>query len=106
MKTWRTRLRERRKLKGITQEQLGELLGVGQSVVTMWETGRRYPEGEDTFERMASVLGCNPAWLRYGAGAEDRAAADVAEKIAMLGDAERQTILALIESLNSRRAAS
>lgn len=34
-------LREFRKSKGLTQQALGEMVGVTQSTVTMWETRRR-----------------------------------------------------------------
>lgn len=105
MDTWRTRMRRRRKLLGVTQEQLGETLGVGQSVITMWETGRRYPEGEDTFERLAEALRCNAAWLRYGVGDPTPADAEIAARLAALSDADRAAVLALVTSLTTRRTA-
>lgn len=105
MDTWRTRMRRRRKLLGITQEQLGETLGVGQSVITMWETGRRYPEGEDTFERIADALRCSAAWLRYGVGDPTPAEAEIATRLASLSEADRAAVLALVTSLTTRRNA-
>ena len=40
----------------ITQSQLADTLGVGQSWVAMYETGRRNPKPQ-TLKRLADVLG-------------------------------------------------
>ena len=45
-----------RKSKGLTQAQLADMLGVGQSWVTQYETGRRNPKPQ-TLKRFADVLG-------------------------------------------------
>ena len=37
-------LREPRKEKGVTQEQLAEILGVSGRTVSRWETGEGYPD--------------------------------------------------------------
>lgn len=47
-------LRERA---GLTQKQLGELLGLGQSTVAMWETDESKPRA-DKLPELARVLGC------------------------------------------------
>jgi transcriptional regulator with XRE-family HTH domain len=41
------KLRTARKEKGLTQEQLAELLGVSRQAVTKWEAGEGYPEVEN-----------------------------------------------------------
>jgi len=53
------RLRERA---GLSQRALGECLGVGQSTVAMWESGKNNPEYE-TLLRMAETFGVGVAEL-------------------------------------------
>lgn len=40
------RARQARKTAGITQAELAAALGVSQTTVALWETGRRRPRGE------------------------------------------------------------
>lgn len=40
-----------------TQVQLADYLGVAQSTVAMWETGKAYPRA-DMLPTIAKVLGC------------------------------------------------
>lgn len=54
MKAQLKRLREKA---GLTQEQLGQKLGVGQSTVGMWETGERLPRA-DKLPELARILNC------------------------------------------------
>jgi len=42
---------------GLTQEQLGKLLGLGQSAVSMWEAGERLPRA-DMLPELSRILGC------------------------------------------------
>jgi transcriptional regulator with XRE-family HTH domain len=51
------RIRELRKAKGLTQEQLARDVGVVVKAVYMWERGTRTPHLE-TACRLADVLGC------------------------------------------------
>ncbi len=43
--------------KGMTQEQLADACGVGQSVVSQWESGFCNPKVE-TLRKLATVLNC------------------------------------------------
>ena len=45
-----------RKLKGLTQEQLGETLGVSNRTVSKWESGASLP-GADMIPEIADALG-------------------------------------------------
>lgn len=45
-----------RKSKGLTQAQLGELVGAGRSAVAMWETGAALPR-PDKLRKLAQILG-------------------------------------------------
>lgn len=51
------RLRKRRMAAGLTQEQAAELLGVSQSTVCQWETGRTNPR-INMFPTIAQLYGC------------------------------------------------
>lgn len=52
-----TRLREIRKHRGITQVQLAEIIGVEQSTISQWETGRSQPSLKIAV-KIANALGC------------------------------------------------
>lgn len=43
---------------GITQKELGKLLGLKQSTVSMWEMGKRSPR-TDALPKLALILGCS-----------------------------------------------
>lgn len=53
------RIREIRKSKGITQEQLAEKVGIGTSNISYIETGKFAPSIE-SFEKIAEVLQVEP----------------------------------------------
>ena len=58
------RLQETRIDRGFTQEQLGELAGTNQAVVTKTEQGKvQHPRIVDG---LAIALEVNPAWLQWG----------------------------------------
>ena len=48
---------QRRMSKNMTQQQLGDALGVGRSTVAMWEAGSSLPRA-DLIPKIAQVLGC------------------------------------------------
>lgn len=63
------RLAHMRKLRGLTQEQLGEGLGadgkdVGKQAVSSWEVERNVPNGNQIF-KMCQRLNCSSDYL-YG----------------------------------------
>lgn len=47
-----------RAAKGLTQEELAELMGTSQAAVGMWETGARMPRA-DKLPKLAKALGCS-----------------------------------------------
>ena len=51
-------LKTYRKNKGLTQNELAKLLGVGQSTVAMWENGCSMPVSA-MLPRLADALGCS-----------------------------------------------
>jgi transcriptional regulator with XRE-family HTH domain len=55
-------LKEWRKFRGLSQEKLGERIGVSKGDISNWEKGkRRY--NQDLLEQLAEALECEPADL-------------------------------------------
>lgn len=50
-------LKSLRRAKGLTQKEFAALIGVDQSSVTQWETGKTHPR-YTRFNKMCEVLGC------------------------------------------------
>lgn len=70
-------LREIRKAKGMTQQELADIVGVDFSAVSHWEKGDAIPRGE-LMPTIADALGCTIDELfgrgeRHGAVSEDSA---------------------------------
>jgi len=59
------RIKERRKAVGLTQEELGEKLGVKKSAVAKWENGRVQNIKRSTIRQMAEILECAPSYLMF-----------------------------------------
>ena len=58
-------IRNIRKLKKLTQEQLARDLGVRRSTVAMWETGKAMPRAA-LLPKLADILGCTVDELLRG----------------------------------------
>ncbi len=66
-------LKQARKDRGLSQEQLAEMLSVSRQAVGKWEAGRGYPEAEKLVE-LAGKLSLSLDWLFFGqSGEKDRA---------------------------------
>ena len=50
-------LKLRRIEKGMTQERLAKIVGVGQSLISCYETGANFPKRQTLF-KLAEALGC------------------------------------------------
>ena len=57
----------KRKMKNMSQQQLADAVGVSQSTVAMWETGKRIPRGK-MLKLLANSLGCTIDELFAGDG--------------------------------------
>ncbi len=55
-------IRRIRKERGLTQKQLGELIGVSEAYIRTYESGRRNPK-PSTLEKIAKALAVNPEVL-------------------------------------------
>lgn len=50
-----------RKAKGLSQEELGTIVGVQRAAVQKWESGKTQNLKRDTIEKLASFFGISPA---------------------------------------------
>ena len=57
------RIKEKRLLKNLTQEELAEKLGLQKSAIAKYENGRVENIKRSTIAKMAEVLECSPAYL-------------------------------------------
>lgn len=57
------RIKELRKEKGLTLEQVADTVGVGKSTVRKWETGMIANMKRDKIASLAQALGTTPAYL-------------------------------------------
>ena len=57
------KIKELRISKGLSQEQLGELIGVKRAAINKYETGRVVNIKRTTLQKLADVLGVRPADL-------------------------------------------
>jgi len=84
------RIRDLRIAAGLTQEQLGEKVGLQKSAIAKYENGKTENMKRSVIKKMAEVLGVSPAYLM---GFEDDApyyidpeAAELAKEIANRND--------------------
>lgn len=57
------KIKELRKARGLTLEQVGQLVGVGKSTVRKWETGIIANMKRDKIAALAKALDTSPAYL-------------------------------------------
>jgi repressor LexA len=58
-----TRIKELRQKRGMTLEQVAQVVGVGKSTVRKWETGMIANMKRDKIASLAKALGTTPAYL-------------------------------------------
>jgi transcriptional regulator with XRE-family HTH domain len=63
MKTTGQIIKELRKAKGLTQEQLGELIGVQKSAIAKYENDRIPNLKRQTIEKMAELFNVRPSYI-------------------------------------------
>lgn len=56
------KIKHLRKEKGLTLKQLGEILNLGESTMSMYESGKRSPDYE-TLKKLAEIFGCSTDFL-------------------------------------------
>ena len=78
------RLKQLRKVKGLTQVTLAETLGVSKGTVAMWETGKRMP-GFDMLTRLSELFDKRVDYI-IGTAEDSRSAMLTEEEVAQLGE--------------------
>ena len=56
-------IKQKRKQKGLTQQELADMLGLQKSAIAKYENGRVQNIKRSTLEKMAAVLHCTPSFL-------------------------------------------
>lgn len=64
------RIRDTRKSKKLTQQRLGDLVGVTKTTISQWEKGDYSPSGQNLYN-LAKALGVSAEWLLSGKGTPD-----------------------------------
>ncbi len=91
------RIREARLAKGLTQERLGEMLGVKRSAIAKYEKGRVVNIKRSTLKKISDILGIRPSELIFEEVQKNNdAIADIVVKLRT--DDE---FLELVKTLNS-----
>lgn len=61
--TFGEKLKKHRKEKGMTQKQLAEAIGVGNTTIINYEKGSTYPQDRKVYAKLAEVLGIDADYL-------------------------------------------
>jgi transcriptional regulator with XRE-family HTH domain len=97
------RLRDTRRARGLSQEELARQVGVSRSAVAQWETARSGQLGVH-LSRLARVLEVDVGWLLHGtplAGSGDELA--LIRLYRECSDEDRQILLRMAHRLNRER---
>ena len=95
------RIAELRKKYGLSQRELGELIGAAQNTVCNWENGKRDPDTE-TLNKIAKAFNVSTDYLLGFDKKPSPLKADDArliKKYHRLSDANKQVVLNLVDSL-------
>lgn len=106
------KIKEARLAKGMTQEELGEILGVQKSAIAKYENGRIVNIKRSTLKKISDVLGIRPSELIFEATPVETAdlhakvlmdndVMDMIEKYYSLSIAEQAIVIKFIYSLGS-----
>ncbi|MBJ7536992.1 LexA family protein [Marinomonas transparens] len=70
MKTIADRILHRRKELQMSQRELGRRLNIAGATISLWESERNYPNGENLL-KLAKALSTTPEWLQHGQGVRE-----------------------------------
>lgn len=98
------RIKELRKQRGMTQEQLAEALDTSNGMVSMLEKGERRLN-TDWLEKLCSALSCSPSDIYGGEKTKEQALSDVINETAQRfeGDAFISPLLQSLEAAVKER---
>ncbi|WP_440144434.1 LexA family protein [Aeromonas veronii] len=91
------RIKELRKKHGLTQQKLGELIGVKKSSISQWENDEHSPSG-DNLAQLSKVFGVSAHWLSTGKGAPEPSNVEPA----VIPQGNRVPILSYVQAGNWR----
>ena len=96
-------IKELRKQKGMTQEELGKVLGVQKSAIAKYENDHVVNLKRETIEKMATLFGVKPSYI-LGLDQNERKPTNTAliELFSKLTPDQQDTILAMMEALVAR----
>lgn len=94
------RIKNLRKQKGMTLEQLGKIAGVGKSTVRKWENGIISNMRADNLNNVSKALGTDVDYL-MGIKTEENNF-ELIDKIAMLNQRDRQLLNDIVDSMLKR----
>ncbi|HHP5405927.1 TPA: LexA family protein [Aeromonas veronii] len=91
------RIRELRKKHRLTQQKLGELIGVKKSSISQWENDEHSPSG-DNLAQLSKVFGVSAHWLATGKGSPELSNVEPA----VIPQGNRVPILSYVQAGNWR----
>ena len=94
-----TKIREARIAKGLTQEQLGEIVGLQKSAIAKYENGRVVNIKRSTLQKLANALGLRGSDLIIEA--DPKEAAELSAKVLL--DSELMDALELYYTLPDKK---
>jgi transcriptional regulator with XRE-family HTH domain len=96
-------IKQARISKGLSQEELGEMVGVQKSAVAKWENGRVSEIKRSNLKKLADALGLRPSQLLGDIEADPVGAAASLADIYL--DAELREMISEYKKLNSQKQA-
>ena len=102
------KIKSARIAKGLTQEELGKLLGLQKSAIAKYENGRVVNIKRSTLKKISDILDIRPSELIFGEGQEQPAENELSyrkkefiQRVAMMSGAQLDRldqILAIVEN--------
>lgn len=113
------KIKNARLAKGLTQEALGELLGVQKSAIAKYESGRVVNIKRSTLQKISDILGIRPAELitdiekdpvetaeKHAAILLDKDFSELYEDFKLLDEAQRKIVKDLVRNLAATKKGS
>ena len=68
MATMGSRIRDLRQSRGLTQDKMGEIVGVSGAAISQWETDTTKGIKPENFLRFCAYFSADPYWVAFGQG--------------------------------------
>lgn len=101
------KIKEQRKAIGLTQTELGEMLGVQKNAVSKWECGRVHDIPRTKIKAMANIFDVSTSYLiddeaSFGSCADDYISA-ILDEAKNLTESDKQLLLSMAQQLNAAK---